>query len=195
MRRTRLFTAALLASALAPITRTASAQATLRPNPSGRGIAEVVLNYPAGAAPAGATPVLLRVDYGQPHLRGRTMHTDSLVPYDRAWRAGANALTTFRTDTDITLGGVAVAKGIYAVFVLPTRTTWTLILQKNENQSATEYSTALDVARIPLRLTTRTDALESLTWWVIPSTAPGAARGELRFAWGREQLSADWVVR
>ena len=171
-----------------------SAQPALRPAPSGRGIAEVVLSPPQGTPSVTPNPVI-RVDYGQPHLRGRQLFTDSLVPYDRAWRTGANALTTFRTDVDLTIGGVNVAKGIYAVFTLPARSGWTLILQRNENQSATEYTTERDVARIPLRHMALTTALESLTFWLIPSTASGAGRGELRFAWGREQLSADWVVR
>jgi hypothetical protein len=170
------------------------AQTVFRPFPSGRGIAELVLAPPTGTPSAAPNPII-RVDYGQPHLRGRQLFTDSLVPYDRAWRTGANALTTFRTDIDLSIGGVNVAKGTYAVFTLPTRSGWTLILQRNENQSATEYTTERDVARIPLRHTPLNAPLESLTFWLIPSTASGAGRGELRFAWGREQLGADWVVK
>jgi hypothetical protein len=135
------------------------------------------------------------VDYGQPHLRGRKLHTDSLVPYNAAWRTGANGLTTFRTDVDLTIGGAALAKGTYAVFTWPTAAGWKLIFQKNENQSPTAYDQKLDVLRIDLRRRVRTEPLESLTFWVIPSTASGAARGELRFAWGTDELSADWVVR
>ena len=37
---------------------------------------------------------MIRVDYGQPHLRGRKILTDSLIPYDKVWRTGANAATT-----------------------------------------------------------------------------------------------------
>jgi hypothetical protein len=193
MKTLRAFTIA--AAALLAPAAVAFSQATLRPAPSGRGIAEVTLSYPQGSAPPGAQPAIIRVDYGQPHLRGRQLHTDSLVPYDRAWRTGANALTTFRTDVDISLGGVNVPKGTYAVFTLPARSGWTLILQRNENQSATEYTTALDVARVPLRRRERAEPLESLTFWLIPSTASGPGRGELRFGWGRSELSADWVVR
>ncbi|HKS06799.1 MAG TPA: DUF2911 domain-containing protein [Gemmatimonadaceae bacterium] len=190
MRTTLLFATAFAAATPALTT----AQSTFRPQPSGRGIAEVVLAPPAGTQATTPNPVI-RVDYGQPHLRGRVMFTDSLVPYDRAWRTGANALTTLRTDLDLAIGGVNVAKGTYVVFTLPARAGWTLILQRNENQSATEYTTERDVARIPLRHATLAAPMESLTFWLIPSTASGVGRGELRLAWGREQLSADWVVR
>ena len=178
-----------------------SAQTTMRPAPSGRGTAEVVLTVPAPSAPAAAQsatpapPTVIRVDYGQPHLRGRRLHTDSLVPYDKAWRTGANANTTFRTDVDLTIGGSPLAKGTYVLFTWPTAAGWKLIFQKNENQTADAYSTALDVLRIDLRKRTLATPLESLTFWLIPSTAPGAGRGELRFAWGTDELSADWVVR
>jgi hypothetical protein len=37
--------------------------------------------------------------------------------------------------------------------------------------------------------------MESLTFWLIPSTQPGPARGELRLAWGTVALSADWVTK
>jgi hypothetical protein len=173
----------------------AHAQAALRPAPSGRGIAEVVLSAPGATAPAGAQPTVIRVDYGQPHLRGRRLHTDSLVPYDKAWRTGANANTTFRTDVDLTIGGSSLAKGTYVLFTWPTAAGWKLIFQRNENQTADAYSTAQDVLRIDLRKRTRPEPLESLTFWLIPSTAPGAGRGELRFAWGTDELSTDWVVR
>jgi hypothetical protein len=104
-------------------------------------------------------------------------------------------LTTFRTDVDLTIGGAALAKGTYALFTLPAAAGWKLIFQKNENQSPTAYDQKLDVLRIDLRKRTRTEPIESLTFWVIPSTASGAARGELRFAWGADELSTDWVVR
>jgi len=191
--RTLTFVASIAAAAVASV---ADAQATLRPAPSGRGIAEVVLSVPGATAPAGTAPTVIRIDYGQPHLRGRRLHVDTtLVPYDRVWRTGANATTTFRTDVDLTIGGSPLAKGTYVLFTLPTAAGWKLILQKNENQSADEYSTSLDVLRIDLRKRTLTAPLESLTFWLIPSTAEGAGRGELRFAWGMDELSTDWVVR
>jgi hypothetical protein len=171
-----------------------SAQAVLRPHPSGRALSEVVLAYPQGQAPVGATNLSIKIDYGVPHLRGRTLHTGDVVPYDVPWRTGANALTTLTTGADLKIGGVAVPKGPYVVFTLPSRQGWKLILQRSVGQSPTAYDAANDVVRIDLRHTTLQHPIESLTIWLIPSTAADAARGELRLAWGTAQLSTDWIV-
>jgi len=172
----------------------AAAQSGPRPLPSSRAIAEVALTYPAGQAPSGAGPLVLRIDYGVPHLRGRTLHTGELVPYGVPWRTGANASTTLRTDVDLMLGDVRLARGTYVLFTLPTPTAWTLIVQRSEAQSSTAYDATFDVARVPLRRSTLTQPIESLSVWFIPSTAPGAGRGELRMAWGTVQLSVDWSI-
>jgi hypothetical protein len=137
---------------------------------------------------------VIRLDYGQPHLRGRVLHTDSLVPYDKQWRMGANASTTLTTDVDLVLGGSALAKGAYVLYTIPGRTGWKLIAQKSVGQDL-PYDPKNDVLRIDLRHSALPTPVEALTMWLIPSTAPGPAKGELRFAWGTDQLSTDWSVQ
>ena len=190
------------------------AQAILRPGPSGRASTEVTLAYPtttpgmaampamapapaAAAVPAAAAPkpLVIRLDYGQPHLRGRSLHTDSLVPYDKPWRMGANGSTTLTTDVDLLLGGATLAKGTYVLFALPGRGGWKLIVQRSIGQAAMEYSDRNDITRIDLQHATLPTPVESLTMWLIPSLQPGPARGELRFAWGTDQLSTSWSIK
>jgi hypothetical protein len=171
-----------------------------RAAPSTRGITEVSLTLVDTAAQrAAGKPALIRVDYGQPHLRGRRINTDSLVPFDAVWRLGANAATLFTTDVDLTIGGKSVPKGRYVAQVLPTRTAWTLILQAETTGAAsvnvTAYDAKKDAARIDLAMRTLASPVESFTIWLIPSTAPGAQRGELRMAWDTVMLSTEWVVR
>lgn len=191
----QLLALALLAGSAAAL----PAQSMLRAAPSGRATAEVTLTYPRDSAPPGAQPVTIRLDYGQPHLRGRALNSDSLVPYDRPWRTGANAPTTLATGADLVIGGQPVSKGTYVVWTLPTRAGWKLIVQRSDTpgamQTAMRYDPANDVARIDLRQQALATALESLTMWLIPSRAPDAARGELRLAWGTTMLVTDWAVR
>jgi hypothetical protein len=172
-----------------------SAQAALRAAPSTRATAEVTLTYPQGQGPADAKPMMIRLDYGQPHLRGRAMHTDSLVPYDKPWRTGANAATRLTTDVDLVLGGTALAKGTYVLFTLPSRSGWKLIIQKNGPAPEVTYDAANDVARIDLRKRDITDAVESLSMSLVPATGAGPAHGELRISWHMFVLSTDWTVK
>lgn len=185
---------AFLASALALAASAAPAQTALRAAPSTRGTAEVVLTFPRDRVPADTVQRKIRLDYGQPHLRGRRLHTDSLVPYDSTWRTGANAPTTLTSDVDLTLGGIAIPKGAYTVVTLPTRAGWRLILQASV-PNPSPNTPPREIARMDLRRTEATTPLESLTMWLIPSTAAGNQRGELRIAWGNFVLSTDWAVR
>ena len=148
-----------------------------------------------GTAPAAAKPLGIRLDYGQPHLRGRTLHTDSLLPYDKPWRLGANGVTTLSTDVDLVLGGASIGKGTYVLYTVPSRSTWKLVVQRNVGQSAMVYADSNDVARVGLQHTTLANSIESLTMWLIPSLEPGPAKGELRFAWGTDQLTVPWSVK
>jgi hypothetical protein len=196
--RTAFALSLLIAAPIA--TSPLAAQAGLRAAPSTRATAEVSLTFADTAAQrAAGKPALIRVDYGQPHLRGRRINTDSLVPYDQVWRLGANAATLLTTDVDLTIGGQPVGKGRYVVQALPTRSGWTLILQAETTGAAEvmlgRYDQSKDVARIPLRLSTLETPIESLSIWLIPATAPGAQRGELRVAWGHVQLTTEWAVR
>jgi hypothetical protein len=170
------------------------AQAVMRPAPSTRAHTEVTLAYPQGQAPAGAINQRIRIDYGQPHLRGRTLHTDSLVPYDKPWRTGANAATRLVTEVDIVFGGVSLPAGTYVFFTLPSRSGWKLMIQKFADQT-NEHDPALDLATIDLRTQQLSAPLESLTMWLIPSTLPGVRGGEFRMAWGTFSLSTDWSLK
>ena len=173
------------------------AQPVLQAAPSTRATSEVTLSYPAvaGQAPSTAPPITIRLDYGQPHLRGRQLHTDSLVPYDKSWRVGANAATRLTTDVELVIGGTTLPKGTYVLFAIPSRTAWKLIVQKNGPRPEVTYDTANDIARIDLRYRAVADPVESLAMTLVPAPGTGAARGELRISWGNFVVSTDWSVK
>jgi hypothetical protein len=178
------------------------AQGAMRPAPSGRATTEVVLTLVDSVARAAAQPARIRIDYGQPHLRGRRLNTDSLVPYDKPWRTGANDPTTLTTDVDLTIGGASVPKGRYVLETLPSRSGWKLLIQEAPAPTpagapapTTPPPAPREVARVDLRRSTLASPIESLTLWLIPSTQPGPARGELRLAWGTVGLATDWSTR
>ena len=146
-----------------------------------------------------AGPAKITIDYGQPHLRGRSViGMPGVVPWDTVWRTGANMATQLSTEVDITIGNTFVPRGVYSLFSLPTRSGWKLVLSKEVNQWGTDYDPSKDFARIDLRQRTLTEPVESLTFWLVPAIEPQTSKtfphGVLKFAWGTTELSTDWRV-
>ena len=164
--------------------------------PSGRATTEVVLT-PAEKSET-AKPLTIRIDYGQPHLRGRQLHTGELVPYDQPWRLGANAASKLQSDVDLVIGGARGPRGTYILRALPGRAAWKLLIEKDAGQSpdpAPDAKPPEVVAAVDLKATALPAPLESFTIWLIPSTAAGPPRGELRFAWGTTMFSTEWATK
>jgi hypothetical protein len=146
-----------------------------------------------------AGPARIAIDYGQPHLRGRSViGMPGVVPWDSVWRTGANMSTQLSTEVDITIGNTFVPRGVYTLFTLPTRNGWRLIVSKEVLQWGTDYDASKDFARIDLRQRTLAEPVESLTFWLIPAIVnpPSTTfpHGVLKFAWGNTELSTDWRV-
>lgn len=183
---------------LAASASSAAAQGAVRAAPSTRATAEVVFTLADSAARANSNPAKIKLDYGQPHLRGRAIHTDSLVPYDKPWRTGANNATTLETDLNLVIGGKSVPRGKYVIETLPSRSGWKLLLIKEDTPPPppdTPYNPASYFAVIDLRGSALAAPMETLTMALIPARGEGAPRGELRISWGNTTQSVDWVVR
>lgn len=67
----------------------------------------------------------IHVEYSRPGVKGRDVFGD-LVPYGKAWRTGANQATKITFSTDVTVGGVDVPAGTYALITLPNKDEWEL---------------------------------------------------------------------
>jgi len=119
MNRKRLFLPAFLAVSCA-IALTAVAQPQLplpQPSPAA-GVSQTI----------GITQV--QVSYHRPAVKARAVW-GGLVPYDEVWRAGANQNTTIMFSKAAKVGGKDVPAGTYGLHMIPTRTAWTVILNKN----------------------------------------------------------------
>lgn len=88
------------------------------------------------------------IEYSRPSARGREIF-GGLVPYDKIWRTGANKATQFHTDNEIAIKGTKVKAGTYALFTIPGKNNWTIILNKNNDQwGAGDYDKSEDAVRI-----------------------------------------------
>jgi len=172
----------------------AAAQPNLRTTPSGRATTQIAIGPPTVEGQPAPPPMVVKIDYGQPHARGRTVAGALAADIGKAWRLGANAATTLTSDVDLVIGGTTVPKGTYTLFAETNPGAWKLIINKKTGAEGLEYDAAADVAKVPLNSRTLTSPIESLTIWLIPG-ADGAPQGELRIAWGTLEHSVDWSVK
>ncbi len=161
---------------------------------STRATAVVSLSAPRVQGQPAPTPLTIKVDYGQPHVRGRAGLPAELAKDGTVWRVGANAATTLTTEVDLTIGGAEVPKGAYSLYAVRDGGKTVLIINKNTGQWGTEYDASKDLVRVPLTSRTAAESLESLQIALVPA-ASGPARGVLAIAWGTLVLSTEWAAR
>ena len=103
------------------------------------------------------------VEYSRPGAKGRTVFGD-VVPFDEMWRLGANASTKITISTAVKMGGMDVPEGKYAIYAIPGKETWTIILYKNLSHWGVDgYDQANDLGRFTIKPTKMMDKTESLT--------------------------------
>jgi len=90
------------------------------------------------------------LSYSRPGKKGREIFGE-LVPYGRMWRTGANASTTLEFFDPVKVGGKEVPAGKYALFTIPGKENWTIILSKSLGWGAGNYNQADDAARFAVK--------------------------------------------
>jgi len=87
------------------------------------------------------------VDYSRPSTRGRKIFGE-LVPFGQVWRTGANSATQLTFSTEVSIGGQKVPAGSYALYAIPEKNEWTMILsKKTELWGSIGYNEADDQLR------------------------------------------------
>ena len=143
-------------------------------------------------------PSRIVISYGQPHARGRKVEA-GLIPLDTVWRFGANMATTLHTDLDMTLGDVKLPRGDYSLFILYSRTGYSLIVNRGTGQWGTDHDASKDIGRVALASRTMAEPEPSLSIYLVPdspqpTTGYAELRGVLRIKWGSTELSTIWRV-
>jgi hypothetical protein len=135
--------------------------------------------YRAGMAPATRTSPLdsvsfqvgghtVKVCYGRPSLKGRTMIGGEAVPYGKVWRTGANETTKLIATTPLSVGGIEIPAGMYALYTVPGATEWEVIVNRSYQQwgrenTYTDSVKAQEVGRARAKVETLTTPIEQFT--------------------------------
>lgn len=90
---------------------------------------------------------IIKVTYARPLARGRKIFGD-LVPMDSLWRTGASNATSLQTNEEIVFGDQTLAAGKYALFTIPSKTSWTIIVNTDTTlHGSSGYDAKKDVFR------------------------------------------------
>ena len=123
----------------------------------------------------------VELTYSRPSLRGRNLYAD-LTPVGQLWRTGANAATRIKFADDVTVGGVAVKAGEYAIYTIPGQSEWEVILNKGvSNWGIDGYKQTDDVARFKVKANTLNQPVETFTMQ-FANVRPAAT--DLQIMWG-----------
>jgi hypothetical protein len=152
------------------------------------------LSYRARVSPLGSVDLhtgstVVRLCYGRPAMRGRTVF-GGLVPYDSLWRMGANEPTRLYSTRPISVAGIPLAAGRYALYAIPHADEWEVFVSQSTRHWGNDISAAVrrqevGKARVPVeRLTV---PVETLT--VHADTAGGSPVFRLEWETTRISLS------
>lgn len=124
--------------------------------------------------------------YTAPAVRGRVIW-GGLVAYDQVWVTGAHKATSFEIDRKFKIGDKEIPAGKYAIFTIPGKDKWTIILNKNWNQHlADDYDAKEDVIRWEVRPRTNSSVQERLNYSVVELSETEAS---LVISWEKLKVS------
>lgn len=106
----------------------------------------------------------IKINYHSPGVRGRVIW-GGLVPYDAVWVTGAHNATTMEVGKEFQIGDKIIPAGKYALFTIPGKEEWTVIINRNWDQHlADEYAEKDDIVRIKVKPQTTEEITERLRY-------------------------------
>ena len=133
----------------------------------------------------------IEVVYSRPAVKGRKIFGD-LVPFGTLWRTGANSATKISFTEPVFINGKMIDTGSYALYTIPGKDTWEIIINKGfKNSGAVGYTEADDVVRLKVPVKKNKNKVESFTIQlddIMPTTC------ELNIMWDKTKVSVPIVA-
>jgi hypothetical protein len=133
----------------------------------------------------------VKVCYGRPSARGRTMIGGTAVSYGKLWRTGANEPTVIFTPVALEIARVKIGPGKYSLYSVPGEKEWQIIVNRSTSQwghenSYTKEVEAQEVGRGKAPAERLSAPVETFTISVHPATGEPQ---HLMLAWERTQVA------
>jgi hypothetical protein len=157
---------------------------------------------PIGIAKTHLGDTYVKVTYGRPYVRGRSIFGAAgdtvtyLVPFGELWRTGANEATELTTTGPLTIAGDRLDAGTYSIFSVPGAQTWSIRFSTQLGLDGTNrfneatgrfepgYDEAHDVLRIEVPAGSTDEEIDQFTM-TFERTSSGA---DLVLSWERTEV-------
>jgi len=129
------------------------------------------------------------IEYSRPSMKNRTIFAlDGLVPFGETWRTGANASTKISFSANVMVEGKEVKAGKYAVYTVPGKSSWDIILYKNTTHWGVprEWMATDEVARFSVPTASTGMAIETFTIMPMNNTIKSA---QIAMMWDKTMVA------
>ncbi len=132
-------------------------------------------------------PVHAKVVYSRPYKKDRAIF-GGLVPFGKVWRTGADEATEITFYKDVMFGGKEVKAGSYALFTVPNKDSWDVILNSSLHQwGAFTYDGKMDVARAKAKPKMMKESVENFSI--------AFSKGKMILAWDKTMIAVPIKVK
>ncbi len=134
----------------------------------------------------------INIDYSRPSAKGRVVFGD-VVPFGKVWRTGANGATKMVFGDDVKIEGVAVVSGTYAIYTVPNKDSWDIMLYKDLTMGGdvANYKKENEVARFTVKTKALNDMVET---FVIDISDITSTACNINFTWEKTRASLHIVT-
>ena len=133
----------------------------------------------------------VKITYHSPGVRKRIIW-GGLVPFDEVWVTGAHDATTLEIGKPFIIAGKEIAAGKYALFTIPGKKDWTVIINtKWQQHLASEYDEKEDVVRIRVR-PKKHPHTERLQYYIEEKKA---GEGIISVAWEKVRIDLPFAIK
>ncbi|MBA4240707.1 MAG: hypothetical protein C0448_08270 [Sphingobacteriaceae bacterium] len=129
----------------------------------------------------------ITIEYSRPSAKGRVVFGD-VVSFGKVWRTGANGATKITFGEDVKVEGTEVKAGTYALYSVPNKDSWELMLYKDLTLGGdvAEYKKENEVLRFTVKPTPLTEKVETFEINVADITSTSA---NIELSWEKTRVA------
>lgn len=130
----------------------------------------------------------IELTYSRPNIKNRQLFKEGseLAPLGKVWRTGANSATRIKVTDPIEIAGKPLDTGTYAIYTIPGKNEWTVIINKGAKNWGSEYIEANDVFRVVVPAGKMKESMETFTMQFANIKTESC---ELHLMWGNTYVS------